>query len=215
MSRLIGDVHVFSYFAEYDYGDISPAKTIVGKINSMDDYKQLIPSPNTGVEIDRAPGSEEIRVVKNENGDYHVTANHDIARELLNEIDQETIEIFQPDINPFPESFSNLKNENYYRDIIQYNQDGGRILPGIRRAGFLSTLEEWRAMDTGEMAGYEAERFVGLENTTTGDVWWATDELKKEILERRRQLEEEDAGTDDLDEEGEAGEDQAGAPEFT
>ena len=64
-------------------------------------------------------------------------------------------------------------------------------------------------MDTGEMAGYEAEEFVGLENTTTGDVWWATDELKKEILERRRQIEEEDDGTDDLDEEGEAGEDKA------
>jgi hypothetical protein len=207
MSRLIGDVHVFSYFAEYDYGDISPSKTIVGKINSMDDYNRLIPSPRTRVEIDRAPGSEEIRVIKNENGDYHVTADHHIARELLKQIDQETIEIFQPEINPFPESLSNLKNENYYRDIIQFDPDGDRILPGIRRVGFLSTIEEWRAMDTGEMAGYEAESFVGLENTKTGDVWWATDELKKEILQRRRQLEEEDEdGTEDPTEENESGE---------
>jgi hypothetical protein len=194
MSRLISDVHVFSYFATYDYGDISPSKTIVGKINSMDDYRQLVPSPRTRVEIERGPGSEEIRVVKNENGDYHVSADHDIARGLIEQIDQETIEIFQPDIDPFPETFSNLKNENYYRDIIQYDRDGDRLLPAIRRAGFLSTMEEWDAIQTGETAGYVAEVFVGVENTKTGDLWWATDELKKEILERRKQREEEDGG---------------------
>jgi hypothetical protein len=87
-----------------------------------------------------------------------------------------------------------LKNENYYRDIIQYDRDGDRLLPAIRRAGFLSTMEEWDAIQTGETAGYVAEVFVGVENTKTGDLWWATDELKKEILERRRQRDEEDGG---------------------
>ena len=106
---------------------------------------------------------------------------------------------------PYPDTFTNLKNVTFYRDIIRYDEDGDRILPGIRRAGFLSTIEEWRAMED-ETVGYEAERFVGLENTKTGDVWWATDELKKEILERRRRLEEEDDGrADDSGEDNEGG----------
>ena len=207
MSRLLQGAHVFDYFTKFDYG-ICPSKTVVGKINSMEDYNRLIPSPHTRVEIERAPGTEEIRVIKDETGDYHVTADHAIAREVLKSIDQKTIEIFEPDIMPYPDTFTNLKNLTFYRDIIRYDEDADRILPGIRRAGFLSTIEEWRAM--GDVCvGYEAEVFVGLENTKTGDVYWATDELKKKVLERRRQLEEEDDGTDDIDEEGEAGEDRA------
>jgi len=195
---------VFDYFTKFDYG-ICPSKTIVGKIKSVDDYNKLIPSPDTRVEIDRAPGLEEIRVIKDETGDYHVTADHAIAREVLEEIDQKTIELYKPDIMPYPDTFTNLKNVTFYRDIIRYDEDGDRILPGIRRAGFLSTIEEWRAMED-ETVGYEAERFVGLENTKTGDVWWATDELKKEILERRRRLEEEDDGrADDSGEDNEGG----------
>ena len=195
---------MFDYFTKFDYG-ICPSKTIVGKIKSVDDYNKLIPSPDTRVEIDRAPGLEEIRVIKDETGDYHVTADHAIAREVLEEIDQKTIELYKPDIMPYPDTFTNLKNVTFYRDIIRYDEDGDRILPGIRRAGFLSTIEEWRAMED-ETVGYEAERFVGLENTKTGDVWWATDELKKEILERRRRLEEEDDGrADDSGEDNEGG----------
>ena len=204
MSRLLEGAHVFDYFTKFDYG-ICPSKTIVGKIKSVDDYNKLIPSPDTRVEIDRAPGLEEIRVIKDETGDYHVTADHAIAREVLEEIDQKTIELYKPDIMPYPDTFTNLKNVTFYRDIIRYDEDGDRILPGIRRAGFLSTIEEWRAMED-ETVGYEAERFVGLENTKTGDVWWATDELKKEILERRRRLEEEDDGrADDSGEDNEGG----------
>jgi len=204
MSRLLEGAHVFDYFTKFDYG-ICPSKTIVGKIKSVDDYNKLIPSPDTRVEIERAPGLEEIRVIKDETGDYHVTADHAIAREVLEEIDQKTIELYKPDIMPYPDTFTNLKNVTFYRDIIRYDEDGDRILPGIRRAGFLSTIEEWRAMED-ETVGYEAERFVGLENTKTGDVWWATDELKKEILERRRRLEEEDDGrADDSGEDNEGG----------
>ena len=202
MSRLIAGVHIFSYFTEFDYG-ISPSKTIVGKMHSVSDYDKLIPSPNTRVEIDRAPGREEIRVIKDESGDYHVTADHDIARELLAELDRRTIEVFKPELNPYPETFSNLKNEDYFRDIIRYDEDGDRTLPGIQRVGFLSTIEEYRSMDTGDMVGYEAEDFVGLENTKTGDVWWATEELKKEILERRKQLDEMDDYEPEDEEDGE------------
>ena len=205
MSRLLQGAHVFDYFTKFDYG-ICPSKTVVGKINSVEDYNRLIPSPHTRVEIERAPGTEEIRVIKDETGDYHVTADHAIAREVLKSIDQKTIEIFEPDIMPYPDTFTNLKNLTFYRDIIRYDEDADRILPGIRRAGVLSTIEEWRAMED-VCVGFVAEMFVGLENTKTGDVYWATDELKKKVLERRRQLEEEADGTDDLAKEGEAGED--------
>jgi len=207
MSRLLQGAHVFDYFTKFDYG-ICPSKTVVGYINSVEDYNRLIPSPHTRVEIERATGTEEIRVIKDETGDYHVTADHAIASEVLKSIDQKTIEIFEPDIMPYPDTFTNLKNLTFYRDIIRYDEDADRILPGIRRAGVLSTIEEWRAMED-VCVGFVAEMFVGLENTKTGDVYWATDELKREILRRRRQLEEEDDGTDDLDEEGEAGEDKA------
>jgi hypothetical protein len=192
MSRLIEGAHVFDYFTKFDYG-ICPSKTIVGKIHSMADYNKLVPAPNTRVEIERAPGSEEIRVIKDESGDYHVTADHDIAREVLKEIDRQTIEIYQPDIMPYPKAFSNLKNVVYNRDIIRYDEDGDRLLPGIKRVGFLSTMEEWRALDL-KMCGFVSNVFVGLEDTKTGDVWWATDELKREILGRRSQ-EEVDADT--------------------
>jgi hypothetical protein len=205
MSRLLEGAHVFDYFTKFDYG-ICPSKTIVGKINSVEDYNKLIPSPDTRVEIERAPGVEEIRVIKDETGDYHVTADHAIAREVLKEIDQTTFELYKPDIMPYPDTFTNLKNVTFHRDIIRYDQDGDRLLPGIRRVGFLSTMEEWNAMQTDEMVGYVAEVFVGLENTKTGDVWWATDELKKEILKRRRQLEEEDDETEDVGEENEENE---------
>jgi len=206
MSRLLEGAHVFDYFTKFDYG-ICPSKTVIGKIKSVEDYNKLIPSPDTRVEIERAPGVEEIRVIKDETGNYHVTADHAIAREVLEKIDQKTIELYKPDIMPYPDTFTNLKNVTFYRDIIRYDEDGDRILPGIRRAGFLSTIEEWRAMED-ETVGYEAERFVGLENTKTGDVWWATDELKKEILERRRRLEEQDdGGANDLGEDNEGGRD--------
>jgi hypothetical protein len=194
MSRLISGVHVFSYFTEFDYG-ISPSKTVIGKIHSMDDYNKLIPSPDTRVEIDRAPGKEEIRVIKDETGDYHVTADHDIARDVLKEIDQQTIDIFKPDINPYPKSFSNLKNEDYFRDIIRYDEAGNRILPGIRRVGFLSTMEEYNAMENDDVVWYESWKFTGVENTRTGDVWWTTDALKKEILQRRPPQDKEDEAT--------------------
>lgn len=128
--------------------------------------------------------------------------------DMIKQIDQETIEIFQRDVNPFPETFSNLENENFYRDIITYDEDGDRILPGLRRAGILSTMEEWRAMEE-EIVGYVAEKFVGLEYTKTGDLWWATEELKREILDRRRQREEEGSGTNASGEEDEAGDDKA------
>jgi hypothetical protein len=161
----------------------------------MDDYNKLIPSPDTRVEIDRAPGKEEIRVIKDETGDYHVTADHDIARDVLKEIDQQTIDIFKPDINPYPKSFSNLKNEDYFRDIIRYDEAGNRILPGIRRVGFLSTMEEYNAMENDDVVWYESWKFTGVENTRTGDVWWTTDALKKEILQRRPPQDKEDEAT--------------------
>jgi len=189
MSRLLEGAHVFDYFTKFDYG-ICPSKTIVGKINSMDDYNKLIPAPDTRVEIEREPGIEEIRVIKDETGDYHVTADHAIARQVLEEIDRQTIEIFKPDIMPYPDTFTNLKNDPFYRDIIRYDDDGDRLLPGIKRVGFLSSLEEWRAKDL-IMVGYVAEVFVGLEDTKTGDVWWATDELKKEMLDRQKKRREE------------------------
>jgi hypothetical protein len=198
MSRLIAGVHVFSYFTEFDYG-ICPSEKIVGKINSIEDYDKLIPSPNTRVEIDRAPGKEEIRVIKDESGEYHVSANHEFARELLEVIDRRTIEIFKPEINPYPETFSNLKNEDYFRDIIRYDEAGDRLLPGIKRVGFLSTMEEYNAMEDDDVVWYAAEQFVGVENTKTGDVWWATEDLKKEILARRKQLDE--MNDDELEEE--------------
>lgn len=190
MSRLLEGAHVFDYFTKFDYG-ICPSKTIVGKINSMDDYDKLIPASDTRVEIEREPGIEEIRVIKDKTGDYHVTADHAIAREVLKEIDRQTVELFKPDIMPYPDTFTNLKNVVFYRDIIRYDDDGDRLLPGIKRVGTLSSMEEWEAMETGEVVGYVAEVFVGLESTKTGDVWWATDELKREILERRKKRQEE------------------------
>ena len=69
-------------------------------------------------------------------------------------------------------------------------------------------MEEWRAMEE-ETVGYVAEKFVGLEYTKTGDLWWATEELKREILDRRRQREEEGSGTSTSGEEDEAVDDKA------
>jgi hypothetical protein len=191
MSRLFCGVSVFQYFAEFDYG-ISPSKNIVGQIQSIGDFYTLIPAPSTRVEIERAPGEEEIRVVKDENGDYHVTANASVAQNILKDIDQQTTDLYQLDIKAYPDGFPDIKSEDFHRDIIRYDEDGDRILPGIKRAGYISTVEEFNVKETDSSVCFLDKDFVGVENTKTGEVWWATEGLKKEMLERQSKQDEMD-----------------------
>jgi hypothetical protein len=191
MSTLISGIPVFSLFAELDHG-IFPSLNVVGQIHSMAQYDALIPAPDSRVEIERAPEAEEIRVVKNINGDYHVTVNSSIARVILDQVDQQTTSILELDVKAYPDSKPDIKTDDYYRNIIQYDRDGDRILPGIRRVGYLSTVEEYRAMEGGSVVWFESEDFVGVENTKTGDVWWATDDLAEKVLDNVRKRDEMD-----------------------
>lgn len=191
MSTLISGTPVFSLFAEFDHG-ISPSLNVVGQIHSMTDYNTLVPAPDTRVEIERAPKIEEIRVVKNINGDYHVTVNSSVARVILDQVDQATTSLFEFDVKAYPVGKPDLKTEDYYRNIILYDRDGDRILPGIKRVGYLSTVEEYRAMEGGPVNWFESEDFVGVEDTKTGHVWWATEDLKEKVLENVRKRDEMD-----------------------
>lgn len=86
-TSLIWDVPVFEFFKTYSHG-ISPTLNLVGQINSMAEYDDLVPAPNTRVEMDRTTDKEEIRVVRDDNGDYHATTNPAIARQILELIDK-------------------------------------------------------------------------------------------------------------------------------
>jgi len=198
MSTLISGIPVFSLFAELDHG-ISPSLNIVGQIHSMSQYDTLVPAPNMRVEIERAPEVEEIRVVKNINGDYHVTVNSSVAREILDQVDQHTTSLFELDVKAYPDSIPDIKSDDYYRNIILYDQDGDRVLPGIKRVGYLSTVDEYRAMEGGPVVWHESEEFVGVYNTKTGDVWWATEDLKEKVLEHFKEQDEMYDGECDLD----------------
>jgi hypothetical protein len=192
MSTLISGIPIFSLFAELDHG-IFPSTTVVGQIHSMAEYDTLVPAANTRVEMERASEAQEVRVIKNNNGDYHVTVNSSVAQSIMAQVDQQTTDTFEVHLRAYPETMAELKLDDYYRHIIQYDHDGDRILPGIRRAGYLSTLEEYKAMDRSSAVWFEHESFVGMEDSKTGDVWWATEDVKQEVLKRSRAQEAREA----------------------
>jgi hypothetical protein len=72
-------------------------------------------------------------------------------------------------------------------------------LPGIKRVGFLSTIEEYRAMEGSSVVWHESEEFVGVYNTKTGDVWWATEDLAEKVWERVKEEDEMYDGECELD----------------
>jgi len=45
-------------------------------------------------------------------------------------------------------------------------------------------------MERGPVVWHESEEFVGVYNTKTGDVWWATEDLKEKLLEHFREQDE-------------------------
>lgn len=183
MSNQVWGVPVFSFFGVYDHGIAATTKH-VGDISSVDELGKLVPAADTRIEIDRTTDHEEVRVVSSENGDYHGTSSASIAREVIAKLDAQTAEVFEFDVKAYPDDFSagEEKNNDQSRHIIQYDHEGKRILPGIRRAGYLSTMAEYKAMEGGAVCWYEDPEFVGVTDTSTGDVWWATEELKKEVL---------------------------------
>jgi hypothetical protein len=185
-----GEVPVFSLFSVLDHG-VSPSNDIVGHIHSWNEYQHLVPAPDTRVEIERARDVEEIRVIRNLDGDYHVTVNSSVAQIILKQVDEQTNSIFEMDVKAFPENMPDSKTNPFYRNIISYDHDGDRILPGIKRAGYLTTLEEYKAMEGQSVVWYEDDDFVGVEDVKTGSVWWATEELKQEVLEKSRLFEQE------------------------
>lgn len=187
-TSLVWDVPVFEFFKTYDHGIASTTKP-VGQLSSLADYDTLVPAPNIRVEIERTPGHEEVRVVKDDYGEYHATPNTSIAREILAVIDEQTSKIFEFDIKAYPDDIppGEEKTNDFHRHIIRYDQNSTRMLPGIRRAGYVSTIEEYKAKEQGNTWCMEEDFFVGITDTSTGDVWWATDELREEIVRRSRE----------------------------
>lgn len=101
-----------------------------------------------------------------------------------------TSELFEFEVKAYPDDIppGEEKTSDQLRYIIRYDQDAKRILPGIRRAGWVSTVDEYKAKEQGNTWVMEEEFFVGITDTSTGDVWWATDELRKEIVKRNQDL---------------------------
>jgi hypothetical protein len=185
MASTVWDAPVFEYFKTFDYG-IAPTTTKVGEINSLADYQALVPGSEIRVEIERNPGSEEIRVVQDSNGDYHATTSPSVAQQILKVIDAETSDLFQFDIKAYPDiPAGEEKVTDQMRHIIRYDENKKRLLPGIKKAGTLSTMEEYKAKETGSVWVMEEEEFVGITDTANGDVWYVTEELKREILDRK------------------------------
>lgn len=191
MASLVWDVPVFEFFKTYDHG-ISPTLTSIGQIRSLEDYERLVPDAYIRVEIERSPNNEEIRIVKDSNGEYHSTIDSDVAREILAVIDQQTSELFQFEIKAYPEGIppGEEKHNDFHRHIIRYDDQRKRMLPGIRRAGYVSTIEEYKEKEQGNTWVMEEDFFVGITDTSTGDVWWATEELTKEVVERRKAMDD-------------------------
>jgi len=181
-ASLVWEVPVFDFFKTYAHG-VPGTLHRAGDIHSVAEYNTLVPAPDIRVEIERLPEKEEIRVVKDANGDYHATVNSTVARDILQLIDQQTSEIFEFDVEAYPRAAGEDKKSDFFRSIIPYDERGNRVLPGIRRAGFVSTLEEYQAKEHGAVWVMELEEFVGITDTSNGNVWWATEELKRDILE--------------------------------
>jgi hypothetical protein len=187
---IIGDVPVFSYFETYDHGIELPTN-LVGQIHSWADYQNLIPAPNTRVEIERVPEIAEIRIVKDKTGDYYVTADPKVALSILEHVDPQTTDVLELGIKAFPEGKEEIKTADYYRNIIWYDGDGDRLLPAVRHAGDITTLEEYMIKSRENVCIHEFDEFVGVEYPKTGDLWWATEEVKREVMERRKRFDKE------------------------
>lgn len=188
-TSLVWDVPVFEFFKTYNHG-IEPTTKLVGQIRSLAEYDSLVPAPEIRVEIERTPGVEEIRVVKDETGDYQATSNATVAKEITTILDKQTSDLFEFDVKAYPDDIppGEEKKSDFHRYIIRYDQDAKRILPGIRRAGYVSTMEEYKAKEVGSSWIMEQEYFAGITDTSTGDVWWATDELRDEIWEKVKDM---------------------------
>lgn len=192
MASLVWGVPVFEFFQTYDHG-IAPTLNRTGHIASAAEFNKLVPAANIRVEIERCTSKEELRVVSDLDGGYHVTNDPSIAREILTEIDQHTSTLFEFDINAYPEGIppGEEKRNDYHRHIIQYDEKAQRILPGIRRAGFLSTIEEYQAKESdGNVWIMEEDFFVGITDVISGGVWWATADVAREVLRRRRDMDD-------------------------
>jgi len=167
---------------------------LVGQLSSLADIDAIVPKPNYRVELEYCEGDEEIRVVNNLTGEYH-QATGDIAKTLLAEMKaRQAIDLAGDGTYPA----EHRRVDKIDQLCIQYDDQGQRIWPALRRAGICHSKEDFvrhangdEYWDEWQEGVDEGEDFIAIINSKTGDFWITDAEITKEMREGRRKNKEE------------------------
>ncbi|WVF72565.1 hypothetical protein IAT40_007382 [Kwoniella sp. CBS 6097] len=189
MPTLVWNVPVFDFFSTYEHGldaesTIHSGQKCIGKVTNLETLDRLVPAIWHHIEINRDEGEEEVRIVDSKTGDYYQSTLPE-SKVIIAELDARTAQLFSPNERAFPPDagMGEEKEGEFQKAFIMYDHERCRILPPIRHAGTLDTLEDYRAKDGGFAVWYEVDEFVGVADTRTGEMWWVTEEVKARVLE--------------------------------
>jgi hypothetical protein len=170
---------------------------LVGKLSSLADIDAIVPRPNHRVELEYCEGDEEIRVVNNITGEFH-QATGDTAKALLAEMKARQAVDLAGD-GSYPAEYRRISKIDQL--FIQYDKQGRRIWPALRRAGICHTKEGFLSHANGDVywdewheGVDEGEDFIAIVDTTTGEFWITDAETTKQMREGRRKKREEHMG---------------------
>jgi hypothetical protein len=127
------------FFSGLEQEGFTSGTKLVGKLSSLADIDAIVPKPNYRVELEYCEGEEEIRVVNNITGEFH-QATGDMAKKLLAAMKARQAVDLAGD-GTYPAEYRRVDKIDQL--CIQYDDQGRRIWPALRRAGTCRSKEDF------------------------------------------------------------------------
>lgn len=189
---------IFQFHAEQTS---NPVGTAQGTLQSLAQLDEIIPAPGKIVLLERTEGEEEVRIVDESTGDYIHTDSVAVARDIITTLDERTTRLYreiQGDSQPYPAHVLEMhdgvaeKDVPYWRSIVKYDDEGIRLLPALKFAGIIDSVEEFKRLEAGPYASTtDLKDFLAVQWANTGEIWWADDAVRKQITGSRSERKEE------------------------
>ena len=185
---------LLGFFSGLEQEGYTSGTKLVGTISSLADIDAIVPKPNHRVELEYYEGDEEIRVVNNIMGEFH-QATGNTAKTLLAVMKaRQAVDLAGDGTYPV----EHRRVDKMDQVCIQYDDQGHRIWPALRRAGICHSKEDFvrhangnEYWDEWHEGVDEGEDFIAIIDTKTGDFWITDAETTKQMREDRRKDEEE------------------------
>jgi hypothetical protein len=180
------ELAMLEFFSGLDQDGYKSGTQNIGQLKSMADVDDIVPKPDYRVELEYTEGEEEIRVVNNSTGEYH-SATGEMAKAILKDMKARQEVDLKEDGN-YPGG--HRRNDPTDTIFIQYDNEGHRIWPSLRRAGICETRGEFLSHDGGYvfwdewMEGHDTcEDYFAITDSRTGDYWISGPEATREMRE--------------------------------